>query len=242
MASSIVARSVQEIDHTKTECLALLKKLKEFYPISEGDQYPDTYRLLVTPMLYSAWERCFTLCHAIGLRLIRDFAANPQALSTSTRAVWLIRTPFFQSLASRLQVQSQQQEERRPQRGQFSALCEFLISFEKWLANALDPSIVTDELVMRFSNVTQDVVEMNATAIGIADFPRFKEIKFGRLHDLVGRRNEIGHGAIISAPPNENFVDLWNFTERLIISYCEVFTAWMEFTFIEEDFDENLSP
>jgi len=131
MASSAVARSVEEIEHAKKECLALLKKLREFCPISNGDQYPDTYRLLVTPMLYSAWERCFTLCHAIGLRLLRDFAANPQSLATSARAVWLIRTPFFQSLVSRLQIQTAPQEERRPKRGQFSALCEFLLSFER---------------------------------------------------------------------------------------------------------------
>jgi hypothetical protein len=193
-------------------------------------------------MLYSAWERCFTLCHAIGLRLLRDFAANPQALATSARAVWLIRTPFFQSLVSRLQVQTAAQEERRPQRGQFSALCEFLLSFERWLADDIDPAIATDELVKRFSNVNQDVVEMNAGAIGIAEFPLFKEIKFGRLHDLVGRRNEIGHGAIINAPPNENFVELWDFTESLIISYCDAFTAWMRSTFTEEDLGENLSP
>jgi len=95
---------------------------------------------------------------------------------------------------------------------------------------------------MTFSNVNQDVVEINASAIGIAEFPPFKEIKFGRLHDLVGRRNEIGHGAIINAPPNENFVELWDFTESLIISYCDAFTSWMRFTFAEEEFQENLSP
>ena len=78
---------------------------------------------------------------------------------------------------------------------------------------------------MRFSNVNQDVVEINAGAIGIDDFPLFKEIKLGRLHDLVGRRNEIGHGAIINAPPNENFVELWVFTENLITGYCDAFAA-----------------
>jgi hypothetical protein len=242
MASSTVARSVEEVEHAKKECLALLEKLREFCPISIGDQYPDTYRLLVTPMLYSAWERCFTLCHAIGLRLLREFAANPQALTPSARAVWLIQTPFFQSLVSRLQIQTALQEERRPKRGQFSALCEFLLSFERWLTDGIDPAIATDELVMTFSNVNQEVVEMNASAIGIAEFPRFKEIKFGRLHDLVGRRNEIGHGAIISAPPNENFVELWDFTERLIHSYCDAFIAWTLSTFTEEDLGENLSP
>jgi len=110
------------------------------------------------------------------------------------------------------------------------------------MAEAIDSSIETDELVMRFSNVNEDVVEINASAIGIAEFPHFQKIKFGRLHDLVGRRNEIGHGAIINAPPNENFVDLWEFTERLIVAYCDVFITWMQSTFTEEDSKENLTP
>ncbi len=242
MATGAVARSVEEIEHAKKECLALLTKLREFCPISNGDQYPDTYRLLATPMLYSVWERCFTLCHAIGLRILRDFAENPRDLATAARAVWLIRTPFFQSLVSRLQIQTSSPEEMRPQKGQFSAICEFLLYFERWLGDDIDPAVATDELVMRVSNVNPDVVEMNASAIGIADFPLFKEIKFGRLHDLVGRRNEIGHGAIINPPPNENFVELWDFTENLIISYCDAFIAWMQFTFTEEDLKVNLSP
>lgn len=226
----------------KSECLTLLRQLREFHPVRDGESYPETYRLLVTPMLYSAWERCFTLCHAIGLRLLRDFAAKPRALASSARAVWLIRTPFFQSLVARLQSHALPQEERRPQKGQFSALCEFLLAFESWLTDAIDPAIATDELVMRFSNVNQDVVEMNAGAIGIDDFPLFKEIKLGRLHDLVGRRNEIGHGAIINAPPNENFVELWVFTENLITGYCDAFAAWMQVTFTEGDLEVNLSP
>jgi len=140
MATSDVAPAVEEIEHVKKECLDLLEKLREFRPISDGEQYPETYRLLITPMLYSAWERCFTLCHAIGLRLLRDFAVNPRALATSTRAVWLVRTPFFQSLVSRLQIQPSPQEERRPKKGQFSAVCEFLVSLDRWFVDAIDPS------------------------------------------------------------------------------------------------------
>jgi len=135
MPNSAVDRSVEEIEFVKSECLALLKQLREFHPVRDGESYPETYRLLVTPMLYSAWERCFTLCHAIGLRLLRDFAANPRALATSARALWLIRTSFFQSLVSRLQSHESPQEERRPKKGQFSALCEFLLAFERWLTD-----------------------------------------------------------------------------------------------------------
>ena len=80
---------------------------------------------------------------------------------------------------------------------------------------------------MTFSNVNPDVVELNAQAIGLAAYPAFKALKLGRLHDLVGSRNDIGHGARIEPPSNQQFIDLWQFTEELIRDYCEVFKSWM---------------
>jgi hypothetical protein len=116
-------------------------------------------------------------------------------------------------------------------RGHFPALCEFLAEFDKWSAEGLDPSIETSALVMRFSNVKQEVAEINAVAIGLEKVPAFQQLKLGRLHDLVGRRNEIGHGAIIDPPPNEQFRDLWQFTETLISEYCDAFIYWIESQF-----------
>jgi hypothetical protein len=97
----------------------------------------------------------------------------------------------------------------------------------RWSNQGLDRSIETSDLVMRFSNVNQEVVEINAAAIGLVKCAAFQRLKLGRLHDLVGRRNEIGHGAIIEPPPNEQFRDLWDFTEALIVEYCNTFTDWM---------------
>jgi hypothetical protein len=97
--------------------------------------------------------------------------------------------------------------------------------------NGLDQTINTDDLVMTFSNVNPDVVDLNARAIGIADFPKFKSLKLGRLHDLVGQRNDIGHGAIIEPPANGTFISLLEFTENLVKDYCDVFISWMQDNF-----------
>src|ERR1019366_6114012 len=105
MESDAMGLSVEEVERGKHECLALLKQLKEFHPIAEGEPYPSTYRLLVTPMLYSVWERYFTLCHAVGLRLIRESAGVARDLAATERAVWLLHTGFYQSLVSKLQSQ-----------------------------------------------------------------------------------------------------------------------------------------
>jgi HEPN superfamily RiboL-PSP-like protein len=227
MAQEAVDRAISEIENTRNECLTLLTSLKNFHPLAADQQYPPTYRLIVTPMLYSAWERCFTICHAVGLRLLRDIIPNPQSLSATTRAVWLIRTPFFQGLVSKLQNQVNAEVER-PKKGQFSALCEFLSAFDDWAQKSLDTAVDTSELVMTFSNVNPSVVELNAQAMGISTLAQFSALKLGRLNDLVGRRNDIGHGGIIEPPSNENFVDLWAFTEQLIEAYCDLFVAWMQ--------------
>ena len=95
----------------------------------------------------------------------------------------------------------------------------------------LDIAINTDDLVMTFSNVNPDVVELNARSIGLDDFERFRDLRLGRLHDLVGQRNDIGHGAIIDPPANDTFKDLLQFTEKLIEDYCAVFIEWIQNTF-----------
>lgn len=245
MSANLLEDAIQEIVHAKKECLGLLQQLKEFYPVDSGKPYPETYRLLVTPMLYSAWERCFTLCHSVALRLIRDMAVNVQSLESTERAIWLLHTPFYNSFVSQLQNQVAK-EGKKNNKGHFQALCEFLLKFEEWAPQKLEQSIETGSLVMTFSNVNPDVVEMNAKAIGISDFHPFKSLMFGRLHDLVGRRNEIGHGAIIEPPANEAFKNLWEFTETLVEKYCDVFVDWIRIRFGEnppgEDCNDIPSP
>jgi hypothetical protein len=50
---------------------------------------------------------------------------------------------------------------------------------------------------------------------------------FGRLHNLVLLRNNIGHGGTIAPPANGEFIDLWDFTEKLIEDYSETFKSWL---------------
>ena len=126
MASAIVNEAVAEIENGRIECLQLLTSIQDFYSPAEGEDFPPTFRLIVTPMLYSAWERCFTLCHEVGLRLIRDTVTSPMTLGATNRAVWLIGTPFYQSLVAKLKNQSALDEESGPKKGHFVSLCEFL--------------------------------------------------------------------------------------------------------------------
>src|SRR5665213_2846130 len=48
-----------------------------------------------------------------------------------------------------------------------------------------------------------------------------------RLGELVGVRNGIGHGAILSAPGKRLLDELITYTESLIIQYAEVVLEWI---------------
>lgn len=229
MADNLITTATQQINSVKAECNGILNKIKEFSPPDSAGHYANTFRLIATPMLYSAWERCFTLCHGITLRLIRDLAVKANDLKMPQRAAWLIKSQFYRSFIDKLKNISLTASDSS--KGEFSLLCEFLLKLENWLNESLDQAIDTDDLVMTFSNVNPKVVEINAQVIGINEFDNFRAIKFGRLHDLVGRRNGIGHGAIVDAPSNDVFVDLIKFTEELVNDYCNVFIEWIRTTY-----------
>lgn len=83
---------------------------------------------------------------------------------------------------------------------------------------------------MSFSNVNPQVVAVNAMVLGISEDPTFQKIEFGRLQDLVLRRNDIGHGGIVTPPGNKEFAELWAYTEGLIKNYCDAFDNWIAVT------------
>jgi hypothetical protein len=240
MAINPVDCAVQQIRKVKFECEDLLKEIKSFSLPDENGVFHETFRLLATPILYSTWERCFTLCHAIALRLIRDITTKAGDLSAQQRTVWLLKSSFYNSLVDQLKDKRRSKDNTGPankkkeiKKGEFFITSEFLSELDQWLCRDLDQTINTDDLVMTFSNVTPDVVEVNAHAIGINNFKKFAQLtsKLGRLHDLVGQRNDIGHGSIIKPPENERFQNLFQFTENLVNDYCIVFIEWIESSF-----------
>ena len=151
------------------------------------------------------------------------------------------REGFYQSFVAKLRNQSSYKEEgSRTKNSQFNALCDFMKDLDAWSVQRLDTTI-TEGLVMTSSNVNPHVVQMNAAAIGIADFPYFKELELGFLHDLVGKRNGIGHGAIIQPPGDREFRELWTLTESLIADYCDMFVRWMQSESMKRSTSENHS-
>jgi hypothetical protein len=228
MSINIFEDAINQIEFVRDECIEIFEALKKFCPADANESYPETFRLIATPMFYSVWERCFTTCQAVSLRMIRDRTLRAYDLPPSQMTAWLLRAPFYQSFCAQLKNNNFNLDPlKEAKKGQFAITAEFLSSFEEWASAPLDPACDADDVVMTFSNVNPDVVKVNSQAVGIDSHEDFKRLKFGRLHDLVGLRNSIGHGAIISAPSNDQFRDLWEFTEDLIKDYCATFVAWI---------------
>lgn len=231
MTDSLAEDATLQIKSVLLECVSIFDSLDEFCPIGEDDHYPETFRLLATPMFYSIWERCFTTCHAVTLRLLKDQAQKASDLAPYQRTAWLLRTPFYQSFCNQLKqgnFSTESPKTKRIKKGQFAITAEFITSLQKWSNAPIDSGIDANEIVMTFSNINPDVVKLNAQAIGINSFEGFKKLKLGRLHNLVDIRNSIGHGAFISPPSNDEFLQLWNFTECLVNDYCKTFISWIK--------------
>ncbi len=190
---------------------------------------PDAFRLMAIPMLYAVWERCFVLCHSIGLKLLRDLTTHTHALSPSQRALWLQKASFYESYRMKLQ-QTARSSKSKPGKGSFAPLCEFLEELEKWEQQPISQSQDVGELVMTFSNVNPEVVSVNAETLGIATDSKFQSLNLGRLNDLVGRRNDIGHGGLVTPPGERDFASLWKYTEELVTDYCDAFISWIATT------------
>jgi hypothetical protein len=220
--------SINEIDLVKQQCLTLLDDLRKFHPLPPGTPYPGTYRLLVIPLLYAAWERCFTFCNAIAWRRLREECPAASTLSSAERAAWLMQAAFYHGYTKKLlNASNVGDDDSKPKRSHFPALSEFLGSLDGWHSSPLDANVDADSLVMTFANVNPDVVKVNAEALGMTSFPAYAALKVGRLHNLVDLRNNIGHGGTIAAPANSEFTDLWTFTEELITDYSEAFKSWL---------------
>lgn len=226
-----ISEVVKELESVKVECLALLADVRTFYTLPAPDsKYPDTYKLLVIPLLYAAWQRCFTLCNAIAWRRLRDETLAISDLTDSQRSVWLLQTPFYKSFIDTLLTSASVgsgNSEKKLKKFHQPTLATFLGELNAWERAAPDVAVDSGKLVMTFSNVNLVVVNHNAKALGIDTFPMFQALKLGSLHSLVGFRNDIGHGGTISPPPDEEFTRLWNFTEKLIADYAEMFQTWV---------------
>lgn len=235
MISSEVNSALDEVSFLKSECLGLLDSALSIIQPPKAWDYPDAFRNLVTPFIYSVWERCFTTCFSIMLKLIQVETSNYSKLNHNQAAVWLQRESFFISFIAKMRHHppADDQPTRKSIKGSsYQALVDFISSSENWRKSNVNVSTDTSTLVMTFSNVNTAVLDVNAAALGIAEMTEFVKFRscIGRLDDLVGRRNDIGHGTLARPPGNLEFKELFTLARsQLVDEFCDVVQQWILF-------------
>ena len=215
----------EEITNLKADCLNLLKQVDTYGVKDPSGNREVIFRLLAMPIIYSAWERTFTISLSVLLRIVREYSKTAGELSPNLQALWLQKASFFTSF------QASAETNHKPGKGKYKKLTEFLSELDSWRSVPVDTKISLDDVVMTFSNVDKKVVELNAIAIGIDQYTAFLAIDLSKLNELVARRNDIGHGGPFNPPQDHEFDELLAYTVKLITDFCEVLISWLDFKY-----------
>lgn len=219
------------------ECLATLVRVRTL--VSEASSDPEMLRLMATPMLYSVWERVFSLCTSICLRVIQQEYERAAECPASARAFWLRKADFFKSFVSSVRDLMELEREdsafqqstgfkKKISKGAFNLSVEVLSKLDEWHKKPLDHKSGCEDLVITYSNVNDSVVATNAEAIGLANLDAYKTLDLSKLGLLVGIRNGIGHGASLNAPGPRELGELIDYSEALVSQYVNVTSEWID--------------
>lgn len=238
MSPEDAQRLFEEVHFSRDkECLATLARIRVL--MEEVTSDPEMLRLMATPMLYSVWERVFSLCTSICLRVIQREYEQAAECPASARAFWLRKADFFKSFVSSVRdlVELEREDsafqqssgfKKKISKGAFNLSVEVLSKLDDWHKKPLDHKSGCEDLVITYSNVNDSVVTTNAEAIGLADLEAYKSLDLTKLGLLVGIRNGIGHGASLKAPGPRELGELIDYSEALVTQYVNVTSEWIE--------------
>lgn len=205
-------RHLQMLADVRRHCM-------EENPTRDGFRY-----LMAIPMIYAAWEGYFKIACSICFQRKCVVGRKAKSYPGIYATLWLQKQGFVQAYLQKLFNAMQLGREAAPKTGaQYRALAQFSTGLADWLEGPIDHTIGFDGLVMTYSNVDIDVFKLNAEIIGLD----LNGVMMGRLNELVGRRNEIAHGGLVTYPAESEVDGLIIFTENLIKSVDVAISAWL---------------
>ncbi|AEA71625.1 Hypothetical protein PSEBR_m1620 [Pseudomonas brassicacearum subsp. brassicacearum NFM421] len=229
---------VEEVIYVRDhECLPILNHVRAV--LSEQQPYPETVRLMAVPMLYSVWERSFSVWTSICLKSIRESTIKAIDCSPEIRAFWLRKADFFKSFIDIIRdVMELEREDsifqqtsglsKKITKGGFHLSSKVLGGLDAWHQQPFSSKQDVKELVLTYSNVNDAVVAVNAEALGLSLMSTYQHLDLSKLGGLVGMRNAIGHGASLSAPGAREMTELLDYTDSLIAQYANVVIEWLD--------------
>lgn len=238
MLNAAQRSALDEVSALRKECQQLLDNALAACALDSTGSHTEASRMVLTPFLYSVWERCFTTCIGIMAGYVRGETESAKKLSHKLAALWLQKEGFHKSYLDKISRMAKKTERKEITGSAYAALSEFLSEYRTWESNPINPAIDPAELVMTFSNVNCAVLDVNAEAFALESVPEYAKARrgMGRLEDLVGRRNDIGHGTLLNVPGPREFADLVEFTRTAVIDpFCESVQYWILYGPVESN-------
>jgi hypothetical protein len=225
-----------------SQYLAVLDSLATLMEVKTT--HAELIRLMAVPLIYSCWEGFFKTATAKCLIVIRDYNLHAKDATAQQRAVWLKKAPFFTSYVDMIRnlmeldadaqaTERHAKQKSKVKKGQHALLSATLEKLDVWNLLALDKAIEPESLILTFSNVNKDVVDLNAAITGLDKIHLYSLINFSQLEALVGKRNSIGHGGIsdgdmLSFPGGLETKGYVSYTRSLIAEYRDAVLQWLE--------------
>lgn len=196
----------------------------EKHVIENNSEKDEFLYLMSIPVIYAAWEGFFRISCSVCLR--RKFFRGKKIKSYDERyaALWLQKQSFLNSFLDRLlSSMNLGKPPKKATAGKYRALVNFTGSIMQWLDEPANHLQNFDDLVMTHSNVNKDVALVNSEIIGLD----VSQVDFGRLDDLLGRRNDIAHGGLIDYPTEQAVLDLLSYTDGLLHEFNNSVKIWL---------------
>lgn len=224
MARHLTLRAArQELAAAKERHVSLLDDV-ERHCIDENAAREGFKYLLAIPIIYAAWEGYFKISFTLCIKRKCQLTLRARAYPGIYRTLWLQKQPFVMSYLASLVNAMQPGKSVSPKTGsQYKALATFSESFVDWLEGPVDHASGFEGLVMTHSNVDHSVLTLNSEVIGLD----LAGVPVGRLNSMVGRRNEISHGGLLTYPTEIEVIELVAFCRGLIVGLDEKIGDWL---------------
>ncbi|WP_156403512.1 MAE_28990/MAE_18760 family HEPN-like nuclease [Achromobacter sp. Root170] len=180
--------------------------------------------LMAIPVIYSAWEAYFKMTMSICLKRLHSQSRKANRCDASYVALWLQKegfvTGFLQNLLNAMNPGTD--ISKKLNMGKFKALADFSRDMAIWHSKPV-PAQRFEDLVMTHSNINRAVVEANAEIIGLD----LNSLNFGRLDELLSRRNDISHGGLVALPQEATVQALFGYVKNLISDFHCAVLRWL---------------
>ena len=224
---------ISEIEFSKAESLEAIAKMRSVVESKEDKVVAQAS----VPIYYSAWEKFFKDCVAIGLKVVANIYNSAGDADAQKRVFWILKEPEFKSFVdvirsiieiSYIEAESEQRNKfrKRVTKGLAQDTARIVEWFDRFNSERFSPKLDYEELPLTFSNVNKDVIEVNLKLLGGLEEDQYDSDDYKTLDELVGTRNAIVHGGVKVGVGNKRSLQFCDEISWSIRRFGNVMEGW----------------